>query len=649
MPNDDGGTMARRVTKKADAGGNPCFTLGERLAWTRRAAPHRAEPGEPRTRRLHIFAVDPGASRLEGAVAEVSVPYEPLTPGPVGALFRVIDRDDGPKDAGDVRCYTPIDLDDPKLLVTRGVVPSPTDWQSHQQMVYAVAMRVYHAFRRALGRDPSWAFDDCRLALRPHAVQEQNAWYDRDRKEVAFGYFLAKGRRGRPGDRGEVAGPDEWVFTALSHDVVCHELSHALLDGLRTHFLEPTGRDVLGFHEGFSDIIALLHRFEHRELVRSAIVRLRGDLARRSLLSTVARQFGESLGLEGALRNAVDDLAEGFSHPRQYRTDLEEHDLGEVLLSAVFEAFERIYRVKTAPLLRLASNGTGVPAPGDLPHDLIEALTDAAVTLARQFLNICIRAIDYCPPVDIELGEYLRALITADHDLVPEDPFGYREALIASFRRRRVYPTGVPTLSEDALRWRPPRIPECRVPELRFGALRFDGDPGCAASTDELRRQAIALGTFVCHPAHRVAFCLETPGRHSDGADVSPPVVESIRAARRVAPDGSIGFDLVAEVLQRAVVPLRSGTRTPRVTLFGGSTVILGADGEVRYVIGKRLPDTERRERQLDFIRNALHGSHRLWELRGEIYRPAACPLRAVHQARWKPSRMRPNWRWSPQ
>ena len=49
--------------------------------------------------------------------------------------------------------------------------------------------------------------------------------------------------------------------------------------------------------------------------------------------------------------------------------------------------------------------------------------------MARQMLNICIRALDYCPPVDI-LGEYLRALITADRDLVPEDERSYRVAFI---------------------------------------------------------------------------------------------------------------------------------------------------------------------------------------------------------------------------
>ena len=48
--------------------------------------------------------------------------------------------------------------------------------------------------------------------------------------------------------------------------------------------------------------------------------------------------------------------------------------------------------------------------------------------VARRFLNIVIRAIDYCPPLHCTFGEYLRAIVTADADLVPDDPVGYREA-----------------------------------------------------------------------------------------------------------------------------------------------------------------------------------------------------------------------------
>ena len=65
----------------------------------------------------------------------------------------------------------------------------------------------------------------------------------------------------------------------------------------------------------------------------------------------------------------------------------------------------------------------------------------------------CIRALDYCPPVDINFGDYLRALITADSDLVAEDRYGYRVALLEAFAAREIYPEGVRSLSVESLRW----------------------------------------------------------------------------------------------------------------------------------------------------------------------------------------------------
>src|SRR5262249_42558943 len=100
-----------------------------------------------------------------------------------------------------------------------------------------------------------------------------------------------------------------------------------------------------------------------------------------------------------------------------------------------------------------------IPAGHGAAHELLEVLAHTASRLASHFLSICIRAIDYCPPVDLEFGEYLRALITADYNLVPDDPWAYREALIEAFARRRIFARNVETMSEDALLWRPPPKP----------------------------------------------------------------------------------------------------------------------------------------------------------------------------------------------
>ena len=47
--------------------------------------------------------------------------------------------------------------------------------------------------------------------------------------------------------------------------------------------------------------------------------------------------------------------------------------------------------------------------------DLVNRLAETATKTATHFLNICIRSLDYCPPVDILFGDFLRAMVTADY------------------------------------------------------------------------------------------------------------------------------------------------------------------------------------------------------------------------------------------
>ena len=119
---------------------------------------------------------------------------------------------------------------------------------------------------------------------------------------------------------------------------------------------------------------------------------------------------------------------------------LEPHALGSVLVSAVFEAFATIVRRKVDRLFRIAGVDPRFTGGVALSDALVQAIAQEASEVAGQFLNLCIRAVDYCPPADMELGEALRALITADAEIEKRDKWGYREALMRSFRRREIFP-----------------------------------------------------------------------------------------------------------------------------------------------------------------------------------------------------------------
>src|SRR6185436_19385472 len=106
-----------------------------------------------------------------------------------------------------------------------------------------------------------------------------------------------------------------------------------------------------------------------------------------------------------------------------------------ILVAAVFEAFTTINDARASKLIRLATSGSGELPRGALPAILLDALAGEAAKTADHFLGMCIRALDYCPPIGLTFGDYLRALVTADRDMVPDDTHGYRVALIDAFRK----------------------------------------------------------------------------------------------------------------------------------------------------------------------------------------------------------------------
>ena len=580
------------------------YRLGKRVG-KEIACAFEPDPKGPKLRRLRIFAIDPAASELEGKTTTADVPYEPLRPGPVGRLIEVDSRD---MHRG--HTYVAADLDDHAALLGNGYAPSESDPRFHAQMVYAIASLVHVSFRRALGRQIGWPFpaageDVPRLRILPFADDHANAWYDPTTGTLNFGYFQAGD------DPGGRTLPSGVVFTALSHDIVAHEMSHAMLDALRSNFAVPTSNDMTGFHEGFADLIALFQHFQYTDALQSAMADCRGKIRASEYLCSIGQQFGRAAGGEAALRSAVNG-------PKHYDPRLEAHQMGQLLLSAVFEAFVTVFDRKVAPLIRLASQGTGRLPKGRLPDLLTRELARKAADLASQFLSILIRAVDYLPPVDVRLGEYLRAIITADSELVPNDPWRYREAMIDAFRKRGIYPSDVASLNEDSLLWNKPDRHLEPVKALSFREIWFSGDPGLPVSKGEQIAQACELGEYVTQSSEYLkAFGLVRQcDPELNGDSVSLPTVESIRTLRRPGPDGRIVFDTVAEILQVRTVKPRNGV--PGYEMHGGATVILDSTGSPRYVIRKSVVGGGCVGRRSEFLRSEQ--GRRFWEERHDHY-----------------------------
>lgn len=566
----------------------------------------------PVNRPLRVFAFDPLAgTKLETlSINETTIPvrWEDVTPGPVGEYLEVVDLDPATGVA-----YAPVDLNQPWPLSQAGLRPSEANPQFHQQMVYAVAMKTINHFEQALGRVALWAprlvktkdgyesYFVRRLRIYPHALREANAYYSPDKHSLLFGYFRAS-----ESNAGENL-PGQTVFCCLSHDIVAHETTHALLDGLHRRFREPTNSDVLGFHEAFADIVALFQHFTVPEALRHQIARTRGDLSKQSLLGELAQQFGQGIGRYGALRSAIGHDDNGVwipaePSPADLKNATEAHDRGAVLVAAVFDAFLNIYRQRSVDLVRLATGGTGVLPEGDIPQDLVNRLAQEASKTAEHVLNMCIRALDYSPPVDMTFGDYVRALITADRDLVPDDDLGYRVAFLQAFRRRGIYPEGVRNLSTESVCWGTPEL-DLKIDEgLKKMSLTWDRQAQRKRAYYASKQNAFRFHTWLKEKitkeqALSLGFSHEETMKVGNvEGTLSRFEVHSVRPVRRVGPDGQQKLDLVVEITQ-SWTPAGSNNK-----YRGGSTLIIDLESRrIRYVVRKRVGHPARVSSQQGF------------------------------------------------
>ncbi|HBZ56404.1 MAG TPA: hypothetical protein DEO88_13440 [Syntrophobacteraceae bacterium] len=537
----------------------------------------------PVYRLLRVFAFDPGTTaKMDTTLINevvLRIPWEKLKPGPVGEYVAVVDQNEQGR-----RLNDPVDLNDPNVLARNGLPPSDGNPQFRQQMLYAVAMRTIVAFEKALGRKVHWSQTGQKytrqLKLYPHYMNEANTYYSPEKVGVFYGYFEATAESQYPG---------MIVFTCLSQDVIAHSLSHALLHGMHTHLMEETNPDVYAFQEGFSDLVALLQHFSLPEVVRQQLAQTRGELTGQAMLGVLGSQFGEALGMKSGLRSALGEVGEdGAWHPKtpnpqDYRTLTESHERGSILVGAVFDALNKVYRSRVADLWRIASEGTGVLKEGELHPDLVNRLTMEASETAQDVLEMCVRALDYSPSVDITFSDYLRAIITADYDLNPNDPFNYRVAFVEAFRRYGIFLADIGTLSLETLLWPKPKDirEETVVQDFIIKELAEEFTPW------NLPQEREKLYTLMCEKANKLQKNLVARKEALKGLlgeiELDQPFqVKSIWPRQHSGPNGETFSQWVIEMVQDR------SKDSNNVAQLACCTLLVDAEtGLVRYSIHK--------------------------------------------------------------
>lgn len=534
----------------------------------------------PRTRRLTVLAQDPSI-RHKGKIlrTQVEVPAEELSPGPRGYRVHVIDYD-----VSTDTFYRPremeLDEDPFETMPDEELLRDPT---FHCQNVYALVMRTLARFEQALGRRVSWSFNGHQLQVVPHAFADANAFYSRDDHALLFGYFPGRRHKGRK---------NRMVFTCLSHDVIVHETTHALLDGLRERYNDPSSPDQAAFHEGFSDVVALLSVFSLRRVVEVVIdltsprgrnrkliaaSAVTAESLKQSGLLGVAEEMGREMGpVRGnALRRSIEiEPSPGYYEAKgAFEEYIEPHRRGEILVAVMMSVFLRVWTHRLKSL-------------GRIQGDFLDRarVVEEGAEIASTLLTMAIRALDYAPPVDLQFGDFLSALLTGDTEVRPDDElYDFRRILLASFREYGIEPAS----NEGGL-----GIWKSAPAGLVYDRTHFDA----------MRRDPDEVFRFVWENRGILDLCDEAYTR-----------VLSVRPCLRIGPDGFALHETVAEYVQILEVKageledyeIRKPSEMPdrqEVRLYGGGTLIFDEYGRLKYTISNNVLSGERQSRRLAYL-----------------------------------------------
>jgi hypothetical protein len=416
------------------------------------------------TRKMTIIAQDPAVRRDNKIVmATIDVPAEDLRMGPMGYRVQVVDYDatrrvfHGSHDL-------PRSVDKEPKSWREGQPSIQRDFRFHAQNAYALVMKTLARFEFALGRRIPWSFKTHQLKVAPHGMADANAFYSPEVEGLVFGYF-----DGLSGEK---------VLTCLSHDIVVHETTHALLDALRERYMDPSTPDQAAFHEGFSDVVALLSVFAQPEVVEHLLIGkrrqrakelfvTRRELAPEALASSALFGLADQMGaeLEGVRGMPLRQSAALKPDPTLKDTDEfnEPHRRGELFVAAVMQGFINAWShyalsaglsgQKRFPVRRVAQDGA-----------------DVADLLATMW----IRALDYMPPVHLEFGDALSAALTADFEVRPDDSrYELRKHMRDSFAAFGFAPSS--DRADGTGMWRRPP-PGLKYDRVRFESLKTDKD-----------------------------------------------------------------------------------------------------------------------------------------------------------------------------
>ncbi|WP_205772425.1 hypothetical protein [Microvirga calopogonii] len=216
------------------------------------------------------------------------------------------------------------------------------------------------------------------------------------------------------------------VYSGESPDILCHEMGHAVLDGLKPQLWNVASHEAAAFHEAFGDMSAMLAALQLPIMRQLVLSETSGHINRNSRLSRLAEQLGAAIRethpdavSRDSLRNAANSFT--YQDPLQLpssapaaQLSAEPHSFSRVFTGAFLDAL--------AGMLVVAAGHHGPPTEQDLE------------TVSQRMGDILLAGIQQAPVVSNFYAQVAAGMVQAS---AAADP-AYPRVLKSAFIRRHI-------------------------------------------------------------------------------------------------------------------------------------------------------------------------------------------------------------------
>lgn len=274
--------------------------------------------------------------------------------------------------------------------------------QFRQVNAFAVASHTLQAVEDALEREIIWR-NGRPLEIRAHVPEIADGYYDSFSSSLYLGCVKSQSNH------------NEEAWISLSHDIISHEVGHAIWDSFRPLLVYSEEIDTDALHESFADLIALFSKLEHDALVK----RLYEDMLRKDGEDAVY----SSNFFENSLLRPCPFVPYDPEEPK------EAHERSTIWTGAICDILDKLRK-------------THMPAETETRKGNSDDFKQAVVSAVEQTRQALVRALHYVPLSGVTMPLLARLFYKADERLSPEDST-IRDIAKEVFEKRKLWDSDI--------------------------------------------------------------------------------------------------------------------------------------------------------------------------------------------------------------